>query len=152
MKRGRRSGFSLVEAIIVVVFIGVMAAIAMPRLDFGAIGRQKADNAARKLAADLRRVRRLAISAAAVNTAGFSLNMFGSSPYGYHIRNVDGGALVESHSFDLEVSCGGGSTFEFGPLGNLSDSSDTSLTVSGEGKVFTITIVRATGAVKCVEN
>ncbi|MHC4529091.1 MAG: hypothetical protein ACYS29_14535, partial [Planctomycetota bacterium] len=74
------------------------------------------------------------------------------SPWGYEIENLDGGTVVESESLDLEVSCGGGSTFEFGPLGNLSDSSDTQLAVSAEGKEFTITIVRATGGVKCVEN
>jgi len=148
----KREAFTLVEAIIVLVFVGILAVIAVPRLNFANISRHKADTTARKIVTDLRRTRRLAISDAANNTAGFSLNILGATPYGYEIKNLDGGATLDSHTLDSEVSCAGGTKFEFSPLGSLKAGSDTQLTVSSGGKTFTITIISATGAIKCVEN
>ncbi len=139
--------------ILIVAFIGIFAVIAMPRLNFAIISRQKADSFARKIVTDLRLTRRLAISDAATNTAGFALNMTGSVPYtGYEIENLDTAATVDSHTIDSAVSCSGGSAFNFGPLGNLLTGSDTQLTVSASGKTFTITITTATGMIKCTEN
>jgi type II secretory pathway pseudopilin PulG len=144
--------FSFVEVIIIVLFLGIFAAIAVPRFNRAAISKNKAQTAARRIVADLRLTRRLAISNAANNSSGFSLNIFGSSPYGYEIKNLDGGVVLETHTFDSEVSFTGGTKFEFEPLGNLSGASDTQLTVSRGGESFTISIVPATGMVKCSEN
>ena len=108
-----------------------------------------------KIITDLRRTRTLAISNAANNTEGFELYMVGSSPYsGYEIRNIDTSEVVDSHTITPGISCTGGGTFKFGPFGDLdlSAGSDTSLTVSAEGKTFTISIIATTGTVKCVEN
>jgi Tfp pilus assembly protein FimT len=145
--------FSLVEAIIAVVFVGIIAMIAVPRLNFAAVPRQKADCVASKIVADLRRTRGLAISHAADNSKGFSLTMLGTVPYaGYEIVNADTTEVVDYHTIDSAVSCTGGNNFEFGPLGNLRPGSDTQLIVSAEGKTLTITIISATGTIKCVEN
>jgi Tfp pilus assembly protein FimT len=152
MTADKRSAFSVLEAIILLTFVAVIAAIAVPRINFAAISKQTAECAARKIVTGLRRTRRFAISDAAVNPQGFSLNISGSSPYGYEVKTVNDGATLETHTFDSQVSCAGGTTFAFGPLGNLLDGSDTGLTVSAEGKTFTITIIPATGAIKCVEN
>ena len=149
----KRAGFSLFEAIIVVTFVAVIAAIAVPRLNFAAISKQRAQCLARKIVADLHRTRRLAIVHAAANPDGYALIMLGSAPYtSYEIVNLDSVSTEDSHQIEPQVSCQGGASFEFGPLGNLLDGSDTQLTVSAEGKTFTITIVPATGAIKCVEN
>ncbi len=150
---GRKKAFTFAEMILVVLLLGIMAYIAVPKLPFALVRRQKADTVARKTITDLRLARRLAVSDAAVNISGYALNMTGGSPYsGYRIVNLDTSQVVDSHSIDSEVSCTGGASFKFGPLGNLLAGSDTGLTVSSEGKTFTITIVSATGAVKCVEN
>ena len=154
----KRKGYSLLELIIVVIFLGIFAAIAVPRFNFATISRKKADCQARKIVTDLRRTRRLAISEAATNTDGFALNMVGSAPgpySSYEIVNLNTSATVDSHTIDSDISCTGGATFQFGPLGNLKTVSDTQLivaTVAAGGETFTITIISATGTVKCVEN
>ena len=146
-------GYSLVELVIVMLFIGIFAAISVPRINFGTISKQQADTVARKIVTDLRRTRTLALSDAAGNTSGFALNMTGISPYSaYEIENLDTSETVDTHSFDSIVECSGGSNFEFGPLGNLITGSDSSLTVASGGRSFTITIIPATGAVKCEED
>jgi Tfp pilus assembly protein FimT len=149
----KRTAYSLVELVIVVVFLGVIAAIAVPRLNFSSISGQKADTIAWKIVTDLRRTRSLAISNAANNTAGFALNMTGTAPYsGYEIQNLDTSATVDSHSIDSNIYCTGSSLFKFGPLGNLLTGSGNQLVVSASGKTFTITLTTATGTVKCTEN
>jgi len=150
---GRRKAISLVEALIVVSLIGILAVIAVPRLNTAVISRYKADVTAKKIVTDLRRVRSLAISNAVNNTEGFELRLLGPNPYtGYEIVNLDTAATVDSHTIDPEVTVTGtASVFDFGPLGNLT-STYTQITVSAEGKTFTITIIGATGTIKCVES
>ena len=151
----KREAFSLVELILIVAFLGIFAVIAVPRLNFAIISKQKADTFARKIVTDLRLTRRLAISDAANNTKGFELKMVGSPPYNtYEIKNVDTHATVASHTLDsgVSISCPTGIRFIFGPLGNLKSGSGTTLTMSTGGRSFTITIIPATGTIKCVEN
>lgn len=148
-----KKAFTLVELIIVVVFLGIFAAISVPRLNLSIISKQKADCQARKIITDLRRTRTLAISDAANNTNGFALKMTGTAPYSaYEIVNLDTEATVDSHTLNSAVSCTGGANFGFGPLGNLLSGSDTELAVSAQGKTFTISIIPATGMIRCAEN
>lgn len=148
-----KGGFTFVELALVVIFISIFAAISIPRLHYGAIARQKADCTARKIVVDLRRTRTLAVSHAAENTEGYALNMSGSAPYfAYEIIDLDSAATIDSHIIDSDVTCTGGSYFEFGPLGNLLTGSDTSLVVSGADQTFTVTIISATGMIECTKN
>jgi len=145
----RKRAVTLVELILVVIFLGILAAISVPRLKYSIISKQKADGQARKIVTDLRRTRRLAISDAANNSSGFALNMFGSVPYGgYEIINLDTATTVDSHTINSAVNCTGGASFGFGPLGNLLSGSDTELSVSAPENTFTITIISATGMVR----
>jgi Tfp pilus assembly protein FimT len=147
------AAYSLVELLIVVIFLGIISVISVPRLNFSAISKQRAETVARKIVTDLRRTRRLAISNAAVNTAGFELNMTGSAPYtGYQIQNLNTSETVDSQSIDSSINCTGGSRFQFGPLGNLLTGSDNQLIVSASGETNTIDITAATGMIKCTEN
>ncbi len=148
-----KNAFTFVELILVVIFLGILMAISVPRLNFAIISKQKADGQARKIVTDLRRTRSLAISDAANNSSGFALSMVGSAPYtAYEIINIDTATTVDSHTINPAVSCTGGVDFKFGPLGNLLSESDTELNVSARGKTFTITIIPATGMVRCTEN
>ncbi len=150
----QKTAFSFVELIIIVAFLGIFSFIAVPRLNYAIITKQKADALARKIVTDLRLTRRLAISDAANNTKGFELKMAGSVPYNsYEIENVDTHATVASHALDsgITISNPTGTRFIFGPMGNLTGSA-TQIIVSAEGRSFTITINLATGTIKCVEN
>lgn len=151
----KREAFTLVEVFIIVMFLGILAAIAVPRLNLAVIIAQKADTVAGKIVTGLRRARILAISNAADNTDGFALNMTGSEPYsGYEIVNLKTSTTILNGTFSIDsnISCTGGATFEFGPLGNLKDGSDTQLVITAAGKTFTITIISATGTIKWVQS
>ena len=145
--------YSLVELILVVLFIGIFAAIAIPRINFGIISKQKVDTVAKKIVTDMRRARRLAITDAANNTIGYAVTFSGVPTYDvYRIRNRDTATVVDIYDIPSDIDCTGGSIFRFGPLGNLVDSSDTTLRVAGDGRSFTIDIISATGTVKCTED
>jgi len=145
--------YTLVEMIIVLLFLAAFAAVAVPRINFSAITKKKADTLARRITTDLRHTRTLAISNGATNSVGFGLYMLGGGPYSsYEIKDLDTSSVVSSHTITPGISCTGGATFKFGPFGDLLAGSDTSLTVSAEGKTYTITIIAATGMVKCVES
>ncbi len=155
MMAEKRTAYSLVELLIVVMFLGIAVVIAVPRLNFSLISGYKAHTTAEKIATDLRRTRRLAISNAATNTEGFRLKMEHNVSYDYYnIKNDDTKEIVDTITIDkdVSVSCAHERRFKFGPLGNLKDESGTELTVSAEGKTFTIIIIPATGMIKCTEN
>ena len=137
---------------LIVVILGVFAAIAIPRLDYAIIRRYKAEAEARKIVTGLRLVRALAISEAATNSKGFDLNMLGGGPYtGFEIENADSKAIVETRTIDSDVSVTGDAKFKFEPLGNT-QTGDGQLTVEAEGKSFAITVFGVTGVAECVEN
>ena len=147
----KRTAFTLVEMIVVVVILGALAFIAIPRLNFVALYHKQANTVAEQIVTDLRRTRTLAISYAANNTKGYNLQMVGSSPYtSYNIVDANSGTTIDTLTIGSPISCTGGSLFKFGPLGNLlSGSSTTPITVSSNGRTYTITVISATGIVEC---
>ena len=90
-----------------------------------------------------------AIAHAADNPAGYALVMIGADPYhGYQIIDLQDSAVVASDSIPANVHCTGRQTFEFGPLGNLTDGSDTRVRVHSQGRAYRLEVVPATGMVK----
>lgn len=147
----KRNAHTLVELIIVVVMLGVMAFIAVPRLRFAVRNQQQADTVARKIVTDMRRARQLAITDAATNTSGFALNRSGST---FDIEDLSDSSTVPNSTFTVasRITCSGGTSFQFGPLGNLKAGSDNQLVISAGGKTFTIDITSATGIIKCTKS
>jgi Tfp pilus assembly protein PilE len=151
-KSQRRRAFSLAELMLIVVILGVFAMIAVPRVDYGIVKRYKAEATAKKIVTGLRLARSLAISDAATNTKGYDLNMLGGTPYtGYEIENADTKAIVTTCTIDSDVSVTGDVACKIEPLGNT-QTGNGQLTVSAEGKNFTLTVLGVTGITRCVEN
>jgi len=153
----QKTAFTLVEVILVVLFLGIVAVIAVPRLSYSGSSRQKADGLVRKLATDLRRTRMLAISNAATNSKGFKLVMTGSPYSGYQIVDDSNGTVVDSQTISsgISVICLGGIEFPFGPLGNKRTGtgiiSGIMITISAQGRLYRITFTSATGMVRCTK-
>jgi Tfp pilus assembly protein PilE len=144
-----RAGHSLVECITIVLILSILALIAVPRLNLGAVWGAQTEAAVHQLATDLRRTRMQAIAQAAARPAGFALVMTGASPYrNYRIVDLADSAVIASRDIAANVQCTGGQRFEFGPLGNLKEGSDTQLQVSSGRRAYQLQIVPATGTVK----
>ena len=142
-------GHTLVEVVTVVLVLSILTCIAVPRLDFGAVWGVRADAVVQRLATDLRHTRALAITHAAGNPDGFVLVMRGVDPYrSYDVIDRHDQTVVTTCHLPAGVQCHGGRWFEFGPLGNLQNGSDTRLGIRSEGKSYRLEIVPATGAVE----
>ena len=144
-----RVGHTLIECITVVLIVSVLALIAVPRLNLGAVRGAQTDAAVRRLATDLRRARMHAIAHAADNPTGFALVMSSADPCGgYQIIDLHDSAVITSCNFPADVRCSGGRRFEFGPLGNLKEGSDMQTRLYSNGTACELHIVPATGMVR----
>lgn len=148
-----RNAYTLAEMIVVVLVLAALAALAAPRMQFGLIQRRQAEMTAWKIATVLRRTRSLAILEAASNPDGFALNItqVGNSP-AYEIVDCGNKRVVDSQTINSSVDLRGGTRFEFTPLGTLTRGYEPFLRISAADKSFTISIIPATGMVKCVED
>src|SRR4030065_1763134 len=143
----KSNAHTLIELIIIVAMLAALAFIVAPRLQFPTLYRKQADTVARKIVTDLRRTRQLAITNAVTNSNGYALSITGLT---YQIVDGNGTPIPNgTFSIDPQISCSGGTNFRFGPLGNLTVSDSNQLTVSADGKNFTISITSATGMIKC---
>lgn len=148
----RFAAYSLVELLIVVVVLSAMAFVAVPRMQFAAIRQRQVEVAASRILSALRQTRSLAILNAVDHPGGYALRLTTSGGVTtFDIIDAATSAVVESESLDSSVSSSGGTLFTFTLLGALKTGSDSSLTVSAEGRTRTITIVTATGTAKCEE-
>jgi prepilin-type N-terminal cleavage/methylation domain-containing protein len=149
----KHRAFSLMELALVVAILGMMAYIAVPRVQAALKTFYQAGTFSQQFITDLRLSRSMAIANASTNNVGFVMQMTGSQPYtGYVIKNLSTGAVVSTYAIDPAIQCTGGTSFQFGPLGNLLVGSDSHFVISAAGKNVTIDIVAATGSVTYVEN
>lgn len=119
----RHNGFTLVELVLVILIVGVIAAIAMPRFA-QASARQQLEAAARRVEADLNQARIRARAASRSVTVTFDVNRnlyqfnneggeativeLGMSPYNVSIANADfsGNAKAYFNGYGLPASGG----------------------------------------------
>ncbi len=150
MKNQRKYAYTLTELILVVMIIGVISAIAIPRMNLASINKTNAEITANRIVTSLRRTRRLAISQAAVNQQGFQLEFVQNDQnYIIQITNMKNAHLIDQFELDPEINISGQNKFSFGPLGNLIPQSGSQITVSSENAYYDISVTESTGSVKC---
>ena len=163
IREENRRAFSLVELMLIVAFLGVFAAIAIPRLDYGIVRRYKAEATAKKILTSLRLTRSFAISDAATNDRGFALRFDGPGGSGvrtgYEImdRDTQPPTVAREYTIDPDVTVTSDKkSMRFGPLGNILESPSggfpSEITASADGKIFTIGFLIGTGTITCTEN
>lgn len=145
----RCPGHTLVEVVTVVLVLSILACVAVPRLNFGAVWGARAEATVRRLATDLRHARALAITHAARNPDGFALVLPDADPCRrYQVIDLGSRRPVTTGNLPAGVQCRGPGRFAFGPLGNLRDGSDRHLRLRTQDQEYVIEIVPATGAVQ----
>lgn len=145
-------GYTLTELLVIVLIVGILTSVAVPRLPFGTLGGRPAEVEAQKIVADLRRTRSLAILHAVTHPNGFALEIRRQNKgTSCSILDLDASTVVDSRTLPTGVRCTGTARFSFGGLGALKEPVGAPLDVSASGRTFEITVAASTGAVRCVE-
>jgi type II secretory pathway pseudopilin PulG len=143
--------FSMAEMLLVVIIIGALAAVAVPRFSMATVLTKQDEALIRKLTVDLRKTRMMAIANAADNSSGYQLRINTSAPKSYEIRNLQTSLTVETHPVDSRITFSGTTQFSFTALGTLNPATSVQLTVTGANKSWLLDIYGYTGSVKCTE-
>ncbi len=134
-------GMTLIEVIVVMIIIGILAAIVLPKINIGmTTSRASVDGAAYMIASDIRYAQECAmanrISKSVIFTSGSSVYTFNPT------NNFDSSGRLPSG-----VTINNNFTITFNSLGEPTTGGGGSVTVSGGGQTKTISVVNYTGKV-----
>ena len=104
-----RSGFSLVEMMIVVIIVGIMVTVATPPM-FRYVQSTRLQTNTDRLAADLQYARSLSISRG-------QILVFASNAAGYALVDPSDGSVLRQQNFAHGMALGGGQVSNFYPWG-----------------------------------
>jgi len=134
------AGMTLIELVMVLVIIGTLSAVAIPRIDWMIFSKASVDGAAYLIASDIRYTQEFAmanrVSKRIIFTSGSSVYTF-QPPHG----------LDPSGRLPSGVTMGSNLTIAFNSLGEPITGGGGSVVVSGAGQSKTIGIVNYTGKV-----
>jgi len=144
---GDRSGATLFEVILVVILMGVLAAVAVPRFARSNLWGVEGEAGAKETAATLRLARRMAIDRAATRPNGFYVVCSGAS---YYVCSTDTGAVEgETKTLPDGWTFQKGYKVNFNALGAATGlASGDSIVVQGHGTTWCVAVVAATGSVR----
>ncbi len=133
-------GMTFVEVILVMLIVGILAAIVIPKLDMAASSWASVDGGAYMIASDIRYAQEFAmanrVSKGIIFTSGSSVYTFNPS------SGIDPSGQLPSG-----VTVNNNFTVTFNSLGEPTTGGGGSFTISGGGQTKTISIVSYTGKV-----
>ncbi|MCK4519554.1 MAG: prepilin-type N-terminal cleavage/methylation domain-containing protein [Candidatus Omnitrophica bacterium] len=138
----RKKGYTFAEILFVIIILGVLAGIAIPRVGVDFAVKMKVKTAAQRLASDLRLTRRLAVT----NNENYKLSV-DSSAKKYSIYNSADEQTGITRSIDTDIIVSADKDFIFEALGNASVSSDTVISLLADENQADITVTAATGKI-----
>jgi prepilin-type N-terminal cleavage/methylation domain-containing protein len=134
------AGMTLIELVMVLVIIGTLSAVAIPRIDWALFPKASVDGAAYLIASDIRYTQEFAMANRVSKRVIFTS---GSSVYTFQPSH----SLDPSGQLPAGVTIGNNLTVTFNSLGEPITGGGGSVAVSGGGQSKTVGIVNYTGKV-----
>jgi prepilin-type N-terminal cleavage/methylation domain-containing protein len=132
---------TLIEVIVVMIIIGIVAAIVLPKIDFGGTSsRASVDGAAYMIASDIRYAQEFAMANRVSKSVTFNS---GSTIYTFSPSS----SFDSSGQLPSGVTISTNLTVTFNSLGEPIAGGGGSVTISGGGQTKTISVVNYTGKV-----
>jgi prepilin-type N-terminal cleavage/methylation domain-containing protein len=135
-----QSGITLIEVILVMVIIGILSAVAIPRFDLTVFSRASVEGAASMIASDIRYAQEFAMSNRVSKTLTFTS---GASSYAFSPMN----GLDPSGQLPSGATINSSLTLTFNSLGEPTAGGGGSVTVISGTQTKTINVVNYTGKV-----
>ncbi len=152
--RGRagKKGFTLIEIIFVVVLLGIIAAVTIPRFSVDFNTKQRIKSEAQKIVANIRYTRRLAITD--IDSTRYIVRFYyGSDNYGIYRNTVNPANLIgDLIPIPPELNASGETRIRFYNQGNCDLQAGGVIDINSGGFSYSITVQTATGKVRLIEN
>ncbi len=149
---GGGKGLTFIEVIFVIVLLGIISAVVIPRFRPDFQTKQRVKSEAQKIVANIRYARRLAITD--IDATRYIVRFYyGSNNYGIYRNRVRAANLVGSLiPIPPEITASGERRIRYYKQGNCDLRDNGVISISAGGHNYSITIQTATGRVLLSEN